>query len=158
MPIFLMESTRVHQLEILLIEDDDSDIFFVERATRACRFVRSFHVTRNGLDAIKYLRGEPPYSDRTIHPMPNMILTDIKMPLMGGFDFLRWLQAHNECKIIPVMVYSSSKMESDVKLAYELGANAYYHKPSEMKEMLEFLQFAYDFWSRCQSPVIPGTC
>src|SRR5579884_733406 len=138
-----MDSIRSGKLEILLVEDDDTDIFFVERAARASQHVQSFHVVRNGVEAIKYLKGEPPYSDRAKHPMPNVILTDIQMPIMGGFDFLRWLQEHSECRIIPVMVYSSSKMESDVKQAYILGANAYYYKPSQMKDMLEFLQFAY---------------
>ncbi|HZV36810.1 MAG TPA: response regulator [Verrucomicrobiae bacterium] len=146
---------HINKLEILLIEDSEDDVFFVEKAVKDSQSVHSLHTVSNGLEAIKYLKGEPPFDDRKKYPRPNVILCDLKMPGMNGFDFLSWVQSRPDCKVIPIMVYSSSSLESDVWKAYELGAHAYFVKPAHMKELLDFLQSAFEFWSRCECPTPP---
>jgi CheY-like chemotaxis protein len=139
-------------LVILLVEDDENDLFFVQRATSEGAVGHKVYAVHDGSDAIRYLRGEGDYADRQKFPIPNVILTDIKMPGMGGFDFLRWLRSHPESSVIPVIVYSNSNLEKDVTEAYRLGANAYIKKPSSLNELIETLDLVFRFWSRCESP------
>ena len=143
------------RLVILLVEDDDHDIFFVKQATRASSAGHTVHAVHDGGEAIHYLKGEGAFRDRYQFPAPNVILTDIQMPGMNGFEFLKWLRAHPQYSIIPAMVYSSSCLEEDVREAYRLGANAYIAKPDVLKEMVEMLRLIYEFWSRCECPPLP---
>jgi CheY-like chemotaxis protein len=85
-----------------------------------------------------------------------VILTDLKMPGMHGFEFLKWLRDHPESSIIPVIVYSSSRLEPDVRKAYSLGANCYLAKPHRLDEMRHTLRLLYEFWSRCECPPMPS--
>jgi CheY-like chemotaxis protein len=146
------------RLIILLIEDEESDIFFMRRATERSNGGHTLNAVHDGEEAIRYLRGEGQYGDRQKFQLPNVVLTDLKMPRMNGFDFLRWLRQHPECSIIPIIVYSNSNMESDVREAYRLGANSYIRKPSDLSQMVEILHATYEFWSRCECPPIPSNC
>ncbi len=140
------------RLVILLAEDDDNDIFFVRRATQASNAGHTVHAVHDGAQAIEYLRGQGAYADREKFPLPNIILTDLKMAGMDGFDLLRWLHDNPDCSVIPTIVYSSSTLEADVRLAYRCGANAYIKKPGSVTELAETLGLIYDFWSRCEIP------
>ena len=146
-----MKRTR---LIILLIEDDENDIFFVKQATEGGASRHTLHAVRHGEEAVRYLCGEGEYSDRRRFPWPNVILTDLKMPRMNGFEFLQWLRKNPQCSVIPAMVYSSSHLEKDVREAYRVGANAYIAKPPALKEMTNLLHLIYDFWSRCECPPV----
>src|SRR5262252_10484098 len=115
-------------LVILLIEDEEKDIYFVRRATEQGTAGHSVYGVRDAEEAVNYLRGKGQYADRIRFPMPNVILTDLKMPRMDGFEFLRWLRRNPDCSIIPTIVCSSSRLESDLREAYRLGANCYLAK------------------------------
>ena len=141
------------RLIILLIEDEEHDVFFVRAATQASGVGHELYAVRDGAEAVRYLRGEGDYADRQKFPRPNLVLTDLKMPGVNGFDFLLWVREHPDWGIIPIVVYSSSSLESDVREAYRLGANAYITKPSSLAEMVKLLQATYDFWSRCECPM-----
>src|ERR1051326_8365276 len=127
-------------LVILLIEDEENDIFFVKRATEEGAAGHKVYGVRDAEEATNYLRGKDQYGDRTKYPLPNVILTDLKMPRMNGFEFLRWVRQHPDCSIIPTIVYSSSRLEEDVQKAYRLGANCYLAKPNSLEEMIETLR------------------
>src|SRR3982750_623925 len=107
------------KFNILLIEDDENDIFFVERAIKDISGL-SLHILRDGQEAINYLRGDPPFEDRTRYPIPNLILLDLKMPRKGGFDVLNWKNGEDHFARLPVIVTSSSGLQSDIDLAYDL--------------------------------------
>ena len=149
---------RRDRLNILLIEDDDHDIFFVQKAMERAGAGDTVQAVHDGEEAILYLRGEGQYADRTRFPLPNVILTDLKMPRMDGFTFLRWLRTHPECSVIPTIVYSSSGQEQDVKEAYLLGANSYLVKPTDLNEMVETLRLMYEYWSKCERPSTTKGC
>ena len=143
---------------ILLVEDEDNDIFFVKRATERAKAGHTLHAVKDGEEAIHYLRGEGMYADRQKFPVPNVILTDLKMPGMGGMELLKWLRTHPECGVIPTIVFSSSSVESDVRGAYKEGANSYITKPSTIEELSEVLRRLYDYWSVCECPPVPVNC
>ncbi len=139
-------------LSILLVEDDENDTFFVRRAVLHADRGHTVHPVSDATEAIKYLQGEGRYHNREEFPVPNVILTDIKMPLMDGFEFLQWLKTNRSVLIIPIIVYSSSSQERDIRRAYELGANAYITKPHSYETLASTLHSIYDFWSRCEVP------
>lgn len=110
------------------------------------------HGVHNGEEAVLYLRGKGQFSDRSKYPLPNVVLTDLNMPGMDGFELLQWLRRNPQYSIIPAIVYSSSHLEQDVCKAYSLGANSYIAKPTSIHDMVEILRLIYEYWSRCECP------
>src|SRR4051794_39163544 len=112
-------------LKILMADDSPEDQFFVQRALEKRGVGNFFLGVPDGQEAINYLCRIAPYTLHEQFPFPNVLLLDLKMPKVSGFDVLKWLQVHPHCKVIPTIIYSSSAEESDVHQAYVLGANAY---------------------------------
>ncbi len=149
---------RDQNLKILLLEDEPHDVFFIKRALEQ---VAKGHVLRsveNGEEAIQYLRGEGQFADREAFPFPNLILTDLKMPRMNGFEFLEWIRHHQDCSVIPTIVLSSSAIESDVRRAYEIGANAYVRKPASMEDLVKMIKLTWEYWQMCERPTTEPKC
>lgn len=139
-------------LVILLVEDDENDIVLVRKATEAGGAGHTVYGVHGGEEAIAYLKGSGDFANRQKFPLPNVILTDLKMPGMGGFELLRWLRGNPRYAIIPTIVYSSSRLERDVQEAYRAGANSYIGKPGGLGELVEILHAIYEYWSRCECP------
>ena len=139
---------------MLLVEDDDNDIFLVRKATESGGEGHAVCAVHDGLEAIDYLKGVGPYADRRRFPIPNVVLTDLKMPKMNGFEFLEWVRANSHFSVIPTIVYSSSRIDTDVRRAYQLGANSYIAKPSNLAAMVEILRTIYHYWSHCECPAV----
>ncbi len=142
-------------LHVLLAEDSDEDAFFFRHALRDSQLNSTLTHVHDAHEAIAYLHGEHPYSNRAEHPFPDMIVTDLKMPGGDGFDLLSWLKSHPDCAVIPTIILSSSYLESDVAKAYQMGVNAFLTKPGDLKSLAELLLVTYMFWSRCQRPQPP---
>src|SRR5690349_9311232 len=120
-----------HKIPTLLIaEDDDNDFLFLERALMLEKFEANIRRVCDGDEAIEYLCGENHFADRDAHPMPNLIVLDLKMPRKNGFEVLAWLRKQSELGTLPVVVFSSSEEPGDVENAYNLGATGYLVKPS----------------------------
>ena len=103
-------------------------------------------VARDGQEVLDYLAGEGPYSDRTRYPFPSLLLLDIKMPRLNGFDVLSWLQERPEFNQLPIVVLTTSNLDEDIKRAKELGADEYRVKPSGMKDLVELLRELQASW------------
>jgi CheY-like chemotaxis protein len=114
---------------ILLAEDDDNDVFFMRRALRKADIDLPLHVVTNGQEALDYLGGAGAFSDRDRYPLPSLLLLDLKMPFLNGFEVLAWINTQSSLKEIPVIVLTSSAEERDRQKAAELGAKAYFVKP-----------------------------
>lgn len=146
------------RLIILLVEDEENDVYFMERATAETGGGHQIHPVRDGREALSYLCGEGEFEDRVKFPLPNVIITDLKMPFMGGFELLKWLREHPECSVIPTIVFSSSRREEDVREAYRLGASSYITKPTSIVELTAIMRSIFEYWSRCERPRISGSC
>jgi CheY-like chemotaxis protein len=146
------------RLDILLVDDDENDVFMVQKATARSGAGHTIQAVRDGEEAICYLRGVGQYADRQKFPLPNVIVTDLKMQRVSGFDFLRWLRSHPECGVIPALVFTSSRMDQDILEAYKLGANSFLTKPVSLEGLVELLRITYEYWSRCECPPTPGNC
>jgi CheY-like chemotaxis protein len=103
----------------------------------------------DGEEAIAYLKREGRFADSLKFPLPGVILLDIKMPRVSGFEFLKWLRVQSPppCRLIPVVVISSSAEKKDIELAYALGANTYFIKPINWQEFLEALKALGIYWA-----------
>src|SRR5512133_3063139 len=115
---------------ILLAEDEPHDVFFMRRAFEQAGVANPLQSVADGAEAIDYLSGTGQYADRRRYPLPCLLVTDIKMPKVDGFDLLAWLQTQPQFKDLPRLVISSSCHEKDLKRSLGLGALAYFTKPS----------------------------
>jgi CheY-like chemotaxis protein len=136
-------------LTILIAEDDEDYQEILKRALRDIGLKNPVRILPNGDEIIEYLKGAGQYSDRSANPYPSVLFLDVKMPGTNGFDILRWLRQHPDYLVMPTMIFSSSNLERDIRLAYELGANAYFIKPARFEDLKAMLQTAHDFWALC---------
>jgi len=149
---------RDAEFKVLLVDDSRDDAFFVRKALEKAGMGTSCQVVEDGEEAIRYLRGEGVYADRQAYPFPTVILSDLKMPRMSGFELLRWVREHPECSVIPTILFSSSTVASDVKEAYLLGANAYMVKPASPEEFEDLMRITCQYWKRCERPPALQKC
>jgi CheY-like chemotaxis protein len=125
---------------ILLVDDDENDVFLFERALRAAGVDQPIRVVRDGEEALRYLAGEPPFEDRAKHPKPCLLLLDVKLPRKGGLEILRWLRAHPDLNGMPVLMVTSSNEPQDRQEAEENGVEAYRVKPVSFSELVRLAQ------------------
>lgn len=125
---------------ILLAEDEPNDAFFVQWGFEKAGCGHRISHVHDGQEALDYLNGLPPYCDRSQYPLPDLLILDLKMPRLGGFDVLEWLKSHPEHKSLPVVVFSSSDHERDVEKARLLGAREYRIKPNEIEKFVQLAQ------------------
>lgn len=131
---------------ILLIEDDPDDVFHIERAFRKAQVLHSLNVVGDGEQALAYLRGEPPFDDRSANPLPMLVLLDLKLPRVTGLQVLEWLKSQPGLRRIPVVVLTSSRESRDVEVAYDLGANSYLVKPVANQALTELAHRLNLYW------------
>ncbi len=141
---------------ILWIEDDPDDVLLIGRAIRKAGLDQP-SLVRDGREAVAYLSGTGPYADRGAHPFPALILLDLKLPKMSGFEVLQWIREHEETSRIPVVMFTSSRERADVDRAYGLGANAYLLKSVDHDDLVEALRRFRSFWLELNlNPGEPG--
>ena len=121
---------------ILVAEDDHDDAALLQLAFRRANIVNPIALVSDGDEAIEYLAGTGAFRDRRRHPLPIIVLLDIKMPKRGGLEVLAWLRAQPGLGRLPVVVLTSSRRSADVKRAYDLGANSYLVKPGSPAELI----------------------
>lgn len=123
----------------MLVEDDENDVFFMRRALHKANLEIPMHVVMDGQAAVDYLQGTAEYADRTQHPLPDLVLLDLKLPYLHGFEVLEWIRQQPLFRELPVIVLTSSPEERDRRQAAALGAQAYCVKPPTREMVLEFL-------------------
>lgn len=120
---------------VLHVEDEPSDRMIIDAAFRkAAPGVRLMAVV-DGAEAIEYLSGQGIYKNRDAHPLPQLVLLDLKLPKKSGFEVLEWVKAQPGLKQIPVIILTSSPESKDVDRALGLGASSYLVKSIDLKEM-----------------------
>lgn len=137
---------------ILVMEDDENDALLLKRALKRLDVQNPIHIVVDGEEGINYLTGSGKYQDRTQFPFPGFIITDLKMPKKSGMEVLKWLGDHPEYRVIPTLVLTSSKEESDIASAYGFGANSYMVKPSDFRDLENIMRLIHDYWNVCEKP------
>lgn len=130
---------------ILLVEDNPDDVDLTLRAFRKSNFRNPIVVARDGVEALERLFGT---GEREAHPGPRfaLVLLDIKMPRMNGLELLRDLRSREGTKRLPVVILTSSKEESDLREAYDLGVNSYIRKPVDFAQFSEAVRQLGLYW------------
>jgi CheY-like chemotaxis protein len=131
---------------ILVAEDDENDVTFLQRAFAQAEVRNPLHFVPDGQAAIDYLSGTGAYSDRNQHPLPGLVLLDLKMPRKTGMDVLKWVRGQEAFRCLPTIIFSSSTHPDEIETAYRNGVNAFVTKPSGMPERTELARMIKGFW------------
>jgi CheY-like chemotaxis protein len=145
---------KQYHATIMIIDDDENDLFLIERAFRKIGVTDPIQRVKGGREAIAYMMGEGKYADRDQYVYPTFILTDLKMPEVDGFDVLEHLKHNPEWAVIPTVVMTSSRDPDDIKKAYMLGASSYHVKPASPEALRKQLQVLHDYWKSCETPEV----
>lgn len=142
-----------HTPTVLLVEDDPNDARLVQRAFSRSGVKASVLRLQNGDEAVSYLGGEAPYDNRVLHPVPKLMLLDIKLPRRSGFEVLQWVRMRTDAlRRMPIVMLTSSTHSIDINLAYDLGANSYVSKPESSNQLNELVRLFTSYWLRTNQP------
>jgi CheY-like chemotaxis protein len=131
---------------ILLAEDEENDVLLIQRALDRARLANPVRVAEDGEAVISYLSGTGKFADRKAYPFPCLLLLDLKMPRMSGFEVIQRIRANEEWKRLLIVVLTSSNLHPDINKAYELGANSYLVKPPDLEALVEMMKNLQSYW------------
>lgn len=131
---------------ILSVEDSEDDVLFLKRAFKKAEITEPLQVVSDGRAAVQYLEGEGKFTDREQFPLPSLILLDLKLPQMPGFEVLKWIRSQPAHQTYIVVVFTSSDLEEDKDRAYRLGANSYLVKTASADELLAMVKLIQQYW------------
>lgn len=131
---------------ILVVEDSADDVLFIRRALKKTGIDCPVQVVGDGERALDYIQGRGAYADRGAHPLPTLVLLDLKLPRRSGFEVLESLRADPVLGNVVVVVLTGSRESVDVEEAYSLGANSYLVKPISPEAMGELVQALSLYW------------
>ena len=141
-----MQTTGLRDSAILLVEDDEADILLLRRAFRNAHIANPLIEVRDGQAAIQYLSGEGDYADRTRYPIPFLILLDLRLPKLSGFEVIAWMRDQPQLANLIVVVLTASDHVPDVTKARDLGANSYLVKPGNFEELVQMVKRIKGRW------------
>ena len=142
---------------ILLVEDSEDDLLLFERALRATGLPFEVKNVKTCSEARDYLLGRGKFGDRGAFPFPKLIMADNCQAPFGTGDFLRWLNGHPECRVIPIVMLSGSRNPKLVETAYELGIHSFFEKPGDNTALQRLLKMILDYWAAALVPA-PAKC
>ena len=134
------------QALVLLVEDNEDDVALVRRAFSKCKVLNPLQVVRSGEEALEYLIGTGRYSNRSEYPVPELILLDLKLPGIDGFQVLRWIRQQPTLRALRVVVLTSSNELRDATTAYQFGANSFLVKPVDFDEFVNITNAIQGYW------------
>lgn len=126
-----------HPCSVLIIDDNPDDILLAKRAIIKCRTDCTIEEVSSGAMAREHLRNAP---------LPSLVLLDLKMPGIDGIDVLKDIRAHERTQYIPVVMFSSSTLEEDIKACYDAGANSFLYKSDDLLEFMHILNKTLQYW------------
>ena len=129
----------MQQIDLLFVEDSINDVHFIKRILKKENLTDNYKWLKDGEEVFEYFFDQE-------NPSPLMIVLDIKMPKINGFEVLERLKSDEKTKHIPIIIYSSSVQKSDVARAYKLGANSYVSKPPSYLKMKELFILLFQYW------------
>jgi two-component system, chemotaxis family, response regulator Rcp1 len=139
-------------IEILLVEDNPGDVELTQIAFREAKVRNPLRVVADGVQAMAYLRQEPPFEDAM---RPGLILLDLNLPRVDGCEVLQTVKSDPDLRRIPVCVISSSRQDSDVLRSYDLHANSYISKPVAITSLVQIVTQLIEYWLR--TVLLPST-
>lgn len=142
--------TRI--IDILLVEDNPDDVELTLRALKKNNIANSIHVISDGAEAVDYFQATGKYSGRDIRLTPRLVILDLKLPKVDGLEIIRLIKSDKQTRLIPVVILTSSKEESDVLSSYDLGANSFIVKPVDFEKFTEAVRVLGMYWLLLNEP------
>jgi two-component system response regulator len=139
-------------VEILLVEDNPSDVQLTLHALARNKLANQIHVVRDGAEALDFLFSTGQYADRIAQRNPRVVLLDLKLPLVDGMEVLRRMKEEPRTRSIPVVVLTSSREERDIVESYQLGVNSYIVKPVDFEQFTESVRQLGFYWALLNQP------
>jgi CheY-like chemotaxis protein len=139
-------------VEILLVDDNDSDVELTVRALRRQNLADHIHVAHDGEEALDFLFCRGSYADRSFGNPPKVVFLDLKLPKVDGIEVLRSIRSDPRTRAIPVAILTSSKEQRDIVEGYKLGVNAYVQKPVDFDDFRSVIEQAGMFWLVVNQP------
>lgn len=133
---------------ILYVEDDENYARLLHCTLQQGGFKQELQHVTDGAEAMAYLKGEGKYSNRSKFPVPCVVLADLKMPRVNGFELLDWVRRQSNYPHLPVIVLTSSDEIKEIQKAYKLGANSFLHKPPHVEDLKEMLKMLEAYWTK----------
>ena len=130
---------------ILLVDDRENDREIMRVAFKKANFSNPLQEVHNGEEAIAYLKGEDVYTDRNKFPLPAVMLLDLNMPMKNGFDLLSWVRTQPALKRLSIVILTASTRMEDVERAFDLGANSFLVKPSNIDALIAMIRCLRDW-------------
>ena len=134
------------QALILVAEDLENDRILIRRAFQQANILNPICFVKDGVEVIEYLQGEGRYANRAEYPLPGLLLLDLKMPKVDGFEVITWIRQHKHLSALRIVVLTSSPDLPDVNKAYELGANSFLVKPVDFKRFTDISRAIKGYW------------
>jgi CheY-like chemotaxis protein len=139
-----LEMTKSRAL-ILLVENDENDLFFFRRALAACEFHGDLRVVESMARAVDYLEGRGEFADRRYYRQPDLIVTDFKLPGQTGVEFVRWLRTKQSYEEIPIVMFSGTALPKDRDAALKEGVRAFFPKSGDFREVCQQMENILQF-------------
>ena len=127
-------------LLILHVEDDDNDAILFQKACERAGLPAQVHRVDGADEAKAYLLGHGAYADRGQYPMPHIVVLDLKMPRVDGFEFLKWMRQSEQFAALPVLIFTASMSREDKSRAMAEGASSYFVKPSSFEALVKMVE------------------
>lgn len=140
------------ETEILLVEDNPTDLELALRIFKKHRIANQIEVARDGVEALDFLFGEGAHAGRGSIQVPKVILLDLKLPRIGGIEVLRRIKSDPRTRSIPIVVLTSSREEKDLLESYQLGVNSYIVKPVDFDQFSDCLRDIGMYWLLSNTP------
>ena len=131
---------------ILIVEDREEDILLMQSAFEKADLKNPVQFVRTGEDAIAYLSGEGQFSNRSQYPIPVLVLLDLKLRGIDGFEVLSWIRQQHRFRTLPVVVLTASRHMDDVNRAYRLGANSFFVKDLGFQQTVVLSRLMLEHW------------
>jgi two-component system response regulator len=139
-------------VEILLVEDNPTDVELTLHAFKVNNLTNRIHVVRDGVEALEFLFCTGAYADRCLVEAPRIILLDLKLPRLDGLQVLQQIKADPRTKLIPVVVLTTSREDQDIVGCYRLGVNSYIVKPLDFVQFTEAMRLVGLYWVLLNHP------
>ncbi len=133
-------------ITVLYVENEENDVLFMRRAFSRAGLEGCLRPVCDARTAMRYLTGEDPYGDRSVHPFPVLLLMDLNLPSLSGFELLHWMREQPALRQLTVVIFSSSARPEDIERAQKLGAHDYLQKPRSGSQFVEVAQQLREKW------------
>jgi CheY-like chemotaxis protein len=147
-------SSALKPVVILMADDDADDRLLAKDALAECRISGELQFVENGEELLDYLLRRGNYAQQPSLPRPGLILLDLNMPKKDGRESLREIKAHPDLRKIPVVVLTTSKVDTDISEIYDLGANSFISKPVTFDSLVNVMKVLGNYW--CEVVELPA--